>query len=433
VTLGVISGFLNANRVDFLKRGLEICLAMAPLFLVTVRSWSSALLILCALACWLFLLFNQNPSDHCTTKTNRQKLLMCFVLMAPVLGVALSSWLRGSNVWPNYDSPSRFLIAIAIFVFATRQQINYAKYLQYTAPISLIITFLQQHLFTQPMLWGADRMATYFADPLVFGYTSMTLGLLSLTSIHLLGKDNLALVILKLLGAGIGLYLSVKSGSRTGWLAVPLVMVIVIYSRKLLTGRALHLLVLGLIGLLAFGAFGFSNMVQQRVLMGMNEVVNYSWQGMAPESSVGFRITFLRIASDMFAVSPWAGFGDNGYDLKSLPSPIYVYASPESIRLAFNAGFHNEMVSNAVRFGIGGLLSSALLFLAPLFIFIHHSASSSVIQRSNALLGLVFATCFFISSFSTEVFDLKYMASFYALTIAMLCASAITEPVQDVL
>jgi O-antigen ligase len=165
----------------------------------------------------------------------------------------------------------------------------------------------------------------------------------------------------------------------------------------------------------------------------MNEVVNYSWQGMAPESSVGFRITFLRIASDMFAVSPWAGFGDNGYDLKSLPSPIYVYASPESIRLAFNAGFHNEMVSNAVRFGIGGLLSSALLFLAPLFIFIHHSASSSVIQRSNALLGLVFATCFFISSFSTEVFDLKYMASFYALTIAMLCASAITEPVQDVL
>lgn len=429
--MGIISSSRTAHRVDDLKRALELCLGMAPLFVVTIRSWSSAVLILGACASFLLLLARKSKSAIYTDGLKRQKMLVIFVLMAPLLSVALSSLLRGSNVWANYDSPSRFLIAIAIFLFAVRQQINAAKYLQYAAPLSLSITFLHQNLIAQPQLWGPDRMATYFADPLVFGYTSLTLGMLSLASIHLLGKDDIKLVILKLLGAGIGVYLSLKSESRTGWLAVPVVISIAIYSRKLVRGRAIHFVVLGLIGLLAFGAYRVSNTVQQRVWMGVSEVSNYSWQGIAPETSVGLRITFLRIASDMFVASPWAGFGDNGYDLKSLPSRIYTYASPESIRLAFNAGFHNEMVSNAVRFGLGGLLSAAMLFLGPLFIFVQQSLNVSVVKRSNAMLGMVFTICFLVSSFSTEVFDLKYMASFYALIVALLCASAITEPQQD--
>lgn len=430
--MGYYSSFLTADRVDLFKRSVGVCLAMAPLFLVTVRSWSSALLILGALASAILLACSKRKSAVCVNRENYQKSFVIFIFLAPVLGVAISSIIRGSNVWANYDSPSRFLIAIVIFIFATQQKINTAKYLQYTVPLSLIITFLQQHLTTQPKLWGADRMATYFADPLVFGYTSLTLALVSLTSIHLLEKDDEKLVILKLLGAGIGVYLSIMSESRTGWLAVPLVIAIAVYGRKLLKGNALHFLVIGLIGIIAFAAYKLSNTVQQRMLMGMTEVMSYSWNGIAPETSVGFRITFLRIASDMFAASPWAGFGDNGYDLKSLPNRIYTYASPESIRLAFNAGFHNEMVSNGVRFGIGGLMSAAMLFLGPMLVFAQQISSVSVVKRSNALLGMVFTSCFFVSSFSTEVFDLKYMASFYALITAMLCASAITEPVKDI-
>jgi O-antigen ligase len=405
---------------------------MAPLFLVTVRSWSSALLILGAFVSALFLVCSERKPAANVDVMNSQKLFLIFIFLAPVLGVAMSSLLRGSNVLANYDSPSRFLIAIAVFLFVIRQKINTAKYLQYTAPLGLIITLSQQYLTVQSNFWGPDRMATYFADPLVFGYTALTLGLLSLTSINLLGKDDAKLVVLKLLGAGIGAYLSIMSGSRTGWLAVPLVIAIAIYRRKVLNGKALHFLVLGVLGLLAFGAYRFSNTIQQRVMIGVSEVMNYSWQGIAPETSVGLRITFLRIASDMFAASPWAGVGDNGYDLKSLPARIYTYASPESIRLAFNAGFHNEMVSNGVRFGIGGLLSAALLFLGPMFVFVQQTSSVSIVSRSNALLGIVFTTCFFVSSFSTEVFDLKYMASFYALIVAMLSASAITDPVKDV-
>jgi O-antigen ligase len=130
----------------------------------------------------------------------------------------------------------------------------------------------------------------------------------------------------------------------------------------------------------------------------------------------------------MFSSSPIAGHGDNGYDLAALPAHVYSYASHESLRMAFNAGFHNEIVSNAVRFGLGGLLAAAMLLLVPIGIFVRQSHSNSAVQRANASLGLVLTVCFFVSSLSTEVFDLKYMASFYAVMVALLCASAIAEP-----
>lgn len=429
--LNFLSVRLPENRADMGERTLVFLLGTAPLFLVTIRAWSSAILILGALACLILLISTRAKLGAPTTRAISQRNIVVCILLAPVMSIVISSLLRNSNVWANYDSPSRFLVAIAIFLFAMRRQVNIAYYLQYTAPFSLVLTFLHQVLFAQPKLWGEDRMATFFADPLVFGYTSLTLGLLSLASIHLLEKDERKVVAFKLIGAGVGFYLSIMSGSRTGWLAVPLVIGVVVNRRKLLGEKALPLATLGLTLLLVFGVYLMSHTVQQRMLLAIHEILDYSWIGMAPETSVGLRITFLRIASDMFAVCPWAGFGDNGYDVTLLPARIYTYATSESIRVAFTAGFHNEMVSNAVRFGIGGLLSSAMLLLGPMAIFARQSKKGDAIQRANALLGLVFAICFFVSSFSTEVFDLKYMASFYALLVAMLCASSIAKPAES--
>ena len=411
------------------EQTLALCLGLVPLFLVTIRSWSSAVLIFGAVACVIFMLRPASRSDQRTSASWYDQPLIVFVLLAPVLSVAASSLIRGSHVLANYDSPMRFLVAVAIFLFALTRRINTAACLQYTAPASLILTLLHQFFFVQPRLWGPDRMSTYFADPLVFGYTALTLGLISLVSINLLEKDSKPVVILKLAGLAAGVYLSIMSGSRTGWMAVPVVMVLWAYRQKYMTRKVWKFATLGLTSLLMCSVYALSATVQQRLLLGFNEAFDYPWVGIAPNTSVGSRITFLRIAFDMFLSSPLAGHGDNGYDLTALPAHVYTYASAETLKLAFNSGFHNEMVSNAVRFGVGGFLAAAMLLLVPMALFIRQSASNNVVHRANAMLGLVLTVCFLISSLSTEVFDLKYMASFYAVMVALLCASAIAGSV----
>lgn len=403
-------------------------LALVPLCVVTVRSWSGAILILGALFCLISLLRSRSGpvagnAPGMTDMPGARWVLA--TLIAPVMVIALSSTLRGQHNAAEYDSPSRFLLAALVFVWVLRRRASALHILQITIPAGLILTLLQQIVFPQPRLWGDDRMATYFADPLVFGYTSLTLGLICLLSIHTLGKDNKAMLALKLTGALVGFYLSVKSGSRTGWLAAPLVLVVWMFfmAGGRLRGRGKWLL---LAAVLLMIGFSMSATVQQRMGAAVHEVIDYPWTGIAPETSVGFRITFLRIAADLFATSPWVGLGDTRQPMQTLPAAIYTYASPEAIRMSLESGFHNEVVTQAIRSGVAGLLSAAALFLVPLAVFVRQMRSASAAQRGNALAGIVLVLGFLVSSASTEVFDLKYTASFYALMVALLCGSALS-------
>jgi O-antigen ligase len=401
---------------------------ITPLFLVTVRSWTNVLLILGAIFSLFFLIKLWMRGSKNETSQGSFEKLMLIALMAPIFSVAIGSILRGKSVASDYDSASRFFIAIAILLFALRKHYNFANFLQYSAPASLILTYLHQIFFPQPHLWGADRMATYFADPLVFGYTSLTLGLISLTSIHLLKIDTRLGVAFKLLGAMLGLYLSIRSGSRTGWLAFPIILALLLYLKLKAKGGNFRLLIVSIIIAMTIiiGLFLTSKTISDRVHIAVQEVSSYSWIGMAPETSVGMRITFLRMATDLFVAHPFMGYGDIKLSGAILPAHIYTYASPPSVDMALNSGFHNEMVTNAIRNGVLALLAAFMLFAMPFYIFLKKHRSRCHIQRGNASLGLVFTLCTFISSLSTEVFDLKYTVSFYALMISLLVASSLT-------
>lgn len=418
------------------KHFLKLFLSLSPLFLVTIRSWSSVILILGAIIS-LYYLIDSNDEINVTENNLVIINFVIITLASPLFSIIFSSFLRNDFHWAEYDSASRFFIAITIFLFAIEERINIAKYLQYAIPGSLFITLTQQLYFPQPKLWGADRMSTYFSDPLVFGYTALTFGMISLISINLVAKDKISLIIFKLSGFIIGTYLSIMSGSRTGWLAIPLVAAIYINHQETLKWKAkvVKSVLFSLILLIIFGILIFSPRSSQRLLLASQELLSYSWNGIAPDTSIGQRITFLRIAFDMFTTHPIIGYGDTSKIVNFLPENIFAYASKESRRMAFNSGFHNEIVTNAIRYGLTGLIASAGIFIVPLIIFMNKIKSECRSQAANALIGIIFTICFFISSFSTEVFDLKYMASFYATIIALLCASAISThdktPVQQ--
>lgn len=401
--------------------GLLLCLT--PLFAVTIKGWTSFILIICFFICLIFLSIDKNWKF----KNNRYLSILIFILALPVLVVAISSTLRNSFHLSEFDSPIRFFLAIPVLLFVIKTNFNSVKILQFTIPLALIITISQQFLTNQPMHWGPDRMATYFSDPLVFGYFSLTLGLISLASIDILKKDGMLIIILKIIGFFIGLYLSIKSGSRTGWLAIPIVFLFLLHE-KIDSKKISHIFyIISLACLSVVIIYFISSTVQSRINLTLHEITNYQWSGIAPDTSVGLRITFLRMAWDIFLQSPWIGFGDIRFEFLSIPPAIYGYASKTALDTAFQSGFHNEMVTNTIRSGIFGLFSSITLFAIPFFIFKKNIKSTHKPNRVNSIFGMILIICMFSSSLSTEIFDLKYTASFYALMIALLCGSSINN------
>ena len=96
-----------------------------------------------------------------------------------------------------------------------------------------------------------------------------------------------------------------------------------------------------------------------------------------------------------------------------------------AVQSAFASAFHNQLVSNAVRNGIGGLLGTALLLLVPLAICARCLWRSPPGEGKDAAMGVAFCTCMVVSSFSTEIVDLKFAASFYAVMTSIFCAASL--------
>jgi O-antigen ligase len=177
-------------------------------------------------------------------------------------------------------------------------------------------------------------------------------------------------------------------------------------------------------------AYALVPKVHERLDEAIGDVTSYSFDGQAPISPVGLRITFLRIASDIVVQHPIEGIGDTSH---KPPPPVsrFPYATQFAIDYAYGSAFHNQVVSDAVRHGVLGGLAAALLLIVPLVAYVRGLRHGDAQARHNAALGLAYGGVIVVTSFSTEVVDLKYTASLYALLTAVLCGGALARHGQD--
>ena len=421
---------------DTLNKSLLCLLSILPLGLFTVKGWASGLSFACAaLAILIITSRSLNPKVNEQDAFWIQLLLLMFTL--PLFSVMLSSALRGEWIWANFDSASRFFIAAPIFYTVLNNQLKPLLYLQYLIPISLILTIVAIPLLPyygwefNRAIWG-DRSATYFVDPLTLGYLSLTLGMLCFFSINMCSKDSWFIIILKIVGAIVGFYISLKTQSRTGWLAIPLALFLLLWlhgpKNKILSTSAALIISL----LLTLGIYQLSSTVQSRVHAGLVDLQDYKVDQVNSESSIGERISFARMGFHYFKLSPLYGWGLRGYMVHANDPELLVFAS-DSTRASPGRGslFHSEFTTNAVAYGLLGIIYTLLIFFGPLALCIRQWARG--VNPRLCAFGIVYLLCEIVSGLSTEIFGLKFAASFHAVFLACLCAELLlNRPQQQV-
>lgn len=345
--------------------------------------------------------------------------------IAPIAGVLLGQIFRNEYSWQNYDSPSRFLLCLPIFILLYHAKIDVIKYLRFSLPVALLFTVLLVHF--GPRIERADsRLSVYSVDLLTFGSLCLTFGLLCLVSIGVFSPWRGKSSFLLLLGFLSGLYLSVCSGSRTGWLALPVIIVLwgAYVFRK---NYSVFFICLALLLCLTVISYIKVQPVRLRINNAIHDVESYRWSGPNAETSLGERVSFYRIGFSLFLQRPASGWGDKGFANSIRDPGVYQFASQSTRDGVIRCGFHNEIITNAVRSGIWGAVSSLLLFVVPGLVFVRALCSQVDVTRSYGLLGLSYVVCIFISSMSTEVFNLKYTASFHALMLSFLMSSTLVK------
>ena len=413
---------------DTLNKSLLCLLSILPLGLFTVKGWASGLSFGCAaLAILIITSRSLNPKVNEQDAFWIQLLLLMFTL--PLFSVMLSSALRGEWIWANFDSASRFFIAAPIFYVVFRNKIRSTHQWQYLIPIGLILTLISTAFlpgyYGVINLFDSSRLAIYFVDPLTLGYLSLTLGMLSFFGINMYSKNRWFVIILKIIGAAVGFYISLKTQSRTGWLAIPLALFLLLWlhgpkNKILSTFIALIISVV-----LTISIYQASPTVQNRVHDALVDLKNYKLYQVNSESSIGERISFVRMGFHYYKLSPLYGWGLQGYMVHANDPELVVFAS-ESTRASPGRGslFHSEFTTNAVAYGLLGIIYTLLIFFAPLTLCIYQWARG--VNPRLCAFGIVYLLCEIVSSLSTEIFGLKFAASFHAVFLACLCAELLS-------
>jgi len=301
-------------------------------------------------------------------------------------------------------------------------------------PIGLILTLISTAFL--PGYYGVinlfddSRLAIYFVDPLTLGYLSLTLGMLSFFGINMYSKDRWFVIILKIIGAAVGFYISLKTQSRTGWLAIPLALFLLLWlhgpkNKILSTFIALIISVV-----LTISIYQASPTVQNRVHDALLDLQDYRLDQVNSESSIGERISFARMGLHYYKLSPLYGWGLRGYMAHANDPELVVFAS-ESTRASPGRGslFHSEFTTNAVAYGLLGIIYTLLIFFAPLTLCIRQWARG--VNPRLCAFGVVYLLCEIVSGLSTEIFGLKFAASFHAVFLACLCAELLSSRPQE--
>lgn len=394
-----------------------LILVMYPILMLSVKGSLSGFFIILFLLSVVVLL----RKDQSTSLMPDNNLLFYSIAMSSVLIATMASQLYHSRFdFSNWDSPSRFICAIPIYLALKRRSINVIEPLQFGLPVGAIMSLILA-LTIKDHQAGTFylRASNTFLNPIHFGNFALILGILSACSINWIKSDSRYLLALKLIGFIAGLCASIMSGTRGGWIAIPIILlgwlfIFKRYNKKILAGSFIAASSFILLSYIAFPQ------IQLRFAESKSEILMI--QKGHFNNSAGQRLEIWKGATRIFLANPIFGISPEGFNKAILELGDSGYIS----RAAAEQGageVHSQLFSSAARLGMLGIMSYLLIHIVPLMLFMKSMKSVNQVKRKTALMGGALVVSFIIFSLTVEMYNLKMVATFYSLTVAVLLAS----------
>ena len=263
----------------------------------------------------------------------------------------------------DLDLPSRYLLALPV-MFLLLIGLNQKEWLWYGVICGPIIALF---VALYDLLVLGDSRAHGWEHPILFGNIAMLLGFLSFSAaIYFFSQKNFYLLSFALIGGVCGVAVSVLSGTRGGWVAVPLLLFFLFWEcRDLLSKKTLKMvsaiICTSIFLLVAIPQTG----VQTRAGQAVENITSYI--NGETDTSVGLRFEMWKAAIYMFKESPLLGVGGSQAKniRKELAEKGYISVNAVDFSTA-----HNEYLEALAERGIVGLVFLLGLYLIPLKLFL---------------------------------------------------------------
>ena len=317
------------------------------------------------------------------------------------------------------DRPSRFILVLPVLILLLQSK-NYKEWLWYGVVIGAIGAF--GVAFYEKIILGYDR-AHGSEYPIMFGDTGMLLGLLSLVAVsYFLAQKRNIWLYLSLFGGICGIGASFLSGSRGGWIALPLIGFFILWqSRCLLTRKIFWGSLGGAVLLVTLVIAVPQTGVKKKINQTMISLSNYS-SGENKATSLGMRFDMWKTAVQLFQKAPVFGVGEYGGQIEKrhlierglIPAEMIMFKHA-----------HNEFFNALSQRGLVGLAFLLAVYLIPMRLFIKKMKRYEHNWRVKpyAMAGALIPMCYMDFGLSQVMFSHNIGVMMYAFPIVYFWAA----------
>lgn len=389
---------------------VAILLLAYPTLMLTVKGGMNGvflLMLLLAITVWMV-----RPKGMNAVAWRQEWTIYTAAMFAMAAAIFISQSHHQNFAAHPHDAASRYWLVIPVFLLLQRLRPKVFTVLQFAFPVAALAGF-----FMAKDMGGRSGVITL--DLIHSGDFELILGVLSLFSIDWFGQDKLPIRILKISGFMAGLLASFASGTRGGWLAIPMFIALFFYfrmhrvsQRTLWSTVITTLLGLTLI-LLSSTAF------HQRINEFVNDVSLFG-QG-SRDTSTGIRWQLYKASIDVFIQNPVFGVGPEGFASEMKPMMEAGKITSEAAELG-RGEVHNDILSKSAGMGVFGLIAILAIYFVPLGLFWNAAKAESHQVKRAGILGITFVSGFFVFGLTVEFLNLTMATAFYSFTVAVLLA-----------
>ena len=329
-----------------------------------------------------------------TSASERHFAWLCLAIPAAyILNMALNGW--AMNL---LDRPMHLAYAVALALLVGRHGLGAQAFFHATVGAALAAGAIA---FSETMLAGQERVfglgGRWNAVP--FGNFSLLLGCCALAGGLSLSRGATARLPLLLgcLAFAAGVYASMMSGSRGGWLALPVLVVIASHASAAIRPRHRVALAAALL-VAAMGAFAMSDTVRERVSIAVTNVTDFidnPSEVRRISNASGIRLAMWRWGIERFREAPLTGIG---YANFSEQRDQAVADGEMPVQFSTLANLHNEIISSLAFGGLPSLIALLAFWVLGVRFF------ACCLRRSDDSRTRYFATTGLMTVVGTMIF-----------------------------
>lgn len=293
----------------------------------------------------------------------------------------------------QFDAISRFALALPIFLLLCRVPSRWLTVVGWGCAAGAVAANVWVFVDRPPGGWiYTTRLNNYYTNAIPFGDTALLLAFLAVFTFGWDRPRDWRTLAPKTLALLAGVYASYLSGTRGGWLAIPMFIVLLALQYRWFSHKK-RMIVSAIVVVVGVGALFSSHRVEERFFEASKDF--HEMQHGVDFTSVGQRLQLWKSSLLLFSHHPLYGVGKGRY----IPSLDQLVQRGELQAVMVNERAHSDFFSIIAEQGAIGIASLLLFYFGTSVYFWRNLRATDNTIRTAAYSGLAL-------SLSTIIFGL---------------------------